>query len=152
MRKTDAVKLIIALGLLAVAGTIYVVRGSSGQDAPSDDTTKTAWFCTACNEGFELTPAELAAGTVKSDYQEPEAGEEAGGEPSALGRQSRRLLKTATCPKCGDNSAVAARKCPECQCIFAGATKLGKAAICPGCKWDPLTGRTAESYRVEEGL
>ncbi len=151
MRKADATKLSIALGLLAVAGVVYLVRGSGGQSAPVDDTTKTAWFCPACNEGFELTPAELAAGTLKSDYQESEDGEASGGEPAALGRQGRRLLKTATCPKCGDNSAVAARKCPECQRIFAGATKSGQAAICPGCQWDPLTGRKAEPYRVEEG-
>jgi hypothetical protein len=126
---------------------LFFVLSSDSVDIPDTEETKTAWYCTETNQGFELTAKQMA------DMVQQRRVEDAGDSDS--GPQMRRpgstTIEVAKSPFTNDWTGVAARKCGDCGTIFPAKAKDGEVNICPKCKWDPMTGRKAEGDRAYIG-
>jgi len=133
----------VAAGLLVLAAAI-LAYSYSGPEVPPDFDQTSFWYCTNCKAGFEIK-GNAPEGTFK-DVQ-PSA--PADGELRANRRGILQTERLAKCPKCGQHSGHAGRKCGVCQTAFRLYTPDGRPMICPNCKWDPLTGREAEGSRLD---
>ncbi len=145
MESRDVKKLVFAGILLVAAAISYAMLRPTDEDAPESDSTKTQWYCAACNSAFELTAAEMQE-SVELRAKDGEAADSS--EPRVRGRGAGAMISVAKCPKCNQMTGEAAVKCGGCGEIFAAKAKSGKPAICPKCQWDPLTGETASGERL----
>ena len=148
MTSKDKAKLGFAGGLLLLAVVLFMVLTPRRGQATELDEAKTLWYCTACKSGFPLTGAQTAE-MVRTRQVLPPASTDA---PHAR-RPGRTVIEIAKCPFCGEWAGVPARRCPNFDCgeTFPARTKSGEIAVCPGCKWDPTTGKKAEEARARQG-
>ncbi|MFQ5429956.1 MAG: hypothetical protein ACE5E1_06560 [Phycisphaerae bacterium] len=145
MTTKDGLKLGLAVALLGAAAALYFVYNTGDEGIPDTDEMRTAWYCSACGKGFELTGPEMvtAVGTRFQEGSDEEA--EAAGGAAPRGHGSRAMVKVARCKDCGQMTGQAAHKCPDCGGIFPALNEDGEPNICPKCTWDPTTGRKSES-------
>lgn len=125
---SNTIKLSIAILLFTVAIILFFVLNAQ-EGIPDTEETKTVWFCSPCNQGFELSGPEMVEkiSTGRLNARSDQEG------PVRL-----RFVEVAECPHCKEKTGTAARRCPECNQIFAARTKEGGVAVCPKCQWNPV--------------
>ncbi|MCG8407351.1 MAG: hypothetical protein MI923_19305 [Phycisphaerales bacterium] len=130
---SNKIKLSVAALLFGIAIILHFSLDSE-KKIPETEETKTAWFCTPCDHGFQLSGSEMTEKISVGRVDRPS--DEEASEPQIPRR--RRMIKVAQCPVCKEWSGEAARRCPDCGHIFSAKTKEGQPAVCPNCQWDPL--------------
>lgn len=138
--QNSKLKIGIAIGLFLVAGGI-VLYSNSAPKLPADVDRSTYWYCEKCDAGFELSDPPPAGALVEVPIETEDSG-----QPSPV-RKVRKTETLAKCPTCGEQIARAGMKCGQCGAAFRKFNAKGDLLICPKCKWDPVTGKTAAGDR-----
>lgn len=125
----NILKLALGLGLLAVAGAVFV-KGESwfSHDQPPDTADSSVpWYCYHCQKGFDLT-ARAYADAVRFGPHPGVKSLEGGDAPPAVAM--------VPCPVC-KQGAIQAKKCPADGTIFDGSRWNPDKPVCPKCGWNP---------------
>ncbi len=101
--------------LFLVAGVVYTVM-SGAESIPDTDDTKTAWYCTECDKGYELAASQLKGMVTNQPESQADDGEdeEGCGRARAHGHGPGKMIRIAKCPDCSGWTGVAAAKCESC--------------------------------------
>lgn len=122
-----SLKLAAAVFLLAMAAVLWVDRERlfSAGDSPADEDARAAWYCVACERGFELSQRAFEGRVYQGMPPDMSVGE---------GEQIDMTLAVSLvpCPDCG-KGAVLARKCPKDGAVFDPR----RAGGCPSCERRP---------------
>ncbi len=133
MASSDIKKLIVAGGLFVAAIVLYAWLRPTDEQAPDAADTASAWYCTACQQGFELTAAESASRVSRVPSGPPASDDGAESDvPTDRGRQG--FHKVAKCRTCDQATGVAAIKCRQCSGIYKASAKGEPRAVCPSCQ------------------
>lgn len=103
-------KIIIAIGLFAVAGLIFWFTSGEDVGAPDTEASKTAWRCADCEHRIELTAAEYVTALSKVENGVP-------------------LI----CKSCGKREVYQITRCPLCFTEYFGREVPGHNGTCPIC-------------------
>ncbi len=133
MNTKEGVKLGIAISIIAVAIGLFVYRTRAAADAADD--SKTFWYCTQANKGFEVAGPDYDRNVRtgrKNAAPQPEG-------TVSRARLSDNLVTQAKSPYSGDWTGVPASKCGDCGEIFELKTDSQGENLCPKCNWNPVT-------------
>jgi len=148
MKKSDVIKLAVALALFLGAG-LWFFRGQSlgDDDIPDDPSSASFWMCKDCGHVQTLTDRQYDdQRQLTISQQLKDKGEGEGEEHMRMGRAAT-LMHVLICPKCGKVAAMAAVKCPKDGEFFIDRLDLRTPNSCPKCGWS--RGRPQKSDSAE---
>jgi len=127
MDKKNVVMIVIVVACLALAGAFAIKNFGGGDDTSTVAQGPQVMLCVNpdCGHIFEMTMEERRE------------------QIRARGRMMRRGGPQAfTCPKCGEESAYQANRCPKCSTVFIPDYTSGDFADrCPECGYSAIEER-----------
>jgi len=129
--KANAIKVIAALALLAVAGVIYARTGKEDSRLAASrpaDAVPPIWKCGACGHEFTLSFEELDRLSSEQAKMSAETPTEGDGAPRGVSR-----AQVVHCPKCKDGVAFMCQKCPDHGVVYPARNADGSRGVCPKC-------------------
>lgn len=130
-KRGNAIKAVVAIALLAVAGVIYARTGKEEQRLAAtrpDDAVPPLWKCAKCGNEFTLSFEELDRMAGEQSAQTSESPVE--GEGAARGVSRTHVVH---CPKCKDGVAFMCQKCPDHGVVYPARAEDGSRGVCPKC-------------------
>jgi len=128
--KKKVVMIVIIVACLGLAAVIAMINfgGGGGGGAPGAPTGPSPMLCVNpdCGHIFEMTQEERRKQMLAK----------------GRGAMARRMAPSFICPKCGEESAYQARKCPKCETVFIPDFGSGDFADrCPECGYSAIEER-----------